>query len=117
MPRASNFACSTAAKDPPCAGRACDFPALFLAACLHDVVYDPRAGDNEERSATYAEQQLGALGVPSPIVARVATASRRTGVATRTRASQRQPGDGGDPVGVTSRSRPIEVIAVNPMVE
>ena len=43
---------------------------------------------------------------------RVATATSRTGVATMTLASQRQRGDGGDPVGVTSSSRPIEVIAV-----
>ena len=38
--------------------------ALFLAACLHDVVYDARAGDNEERSVAYAEHRLGTLGVP-----------------------------------------------------
>jgi hypothetical protein len=47
----------------------------------------------------------------------VAATTRKTGVATRTLASQRQRGDGGDPVGVTSRSRPIEVIAVKPMAE
>jgi hypothetical protein len=42
----------------------------------------------------------------------VATTTRRIGVATMTLASQRQRGDGSDPVGVTSRSRPMEVIAV-----
>ena len=35
-------------------------------------------------------------------------------MATRTLASQRQRGDGGDPVGVSSRSSPIEVSAVQP---
>ena len=39
-------------------------PALLLAAWLHDVVYDSRAADNEERSADYARAILPALGVP-----------------------------------------------------
>src|SRR6185503_12858971 len=34
-----------------------------------------------------------------------------------TLASQRQPGDGGDPVGVSSRSSPMQVSAVKPMAE
>ena len=37
--------------------------ALELAAWLHDVVYDSRAADNEERSADYARALLPALGV------------------------------------------------------
>jgi hypothetical protein len=41
-----------------------------------------------------------------------ATTTRRTGAATMTLAHQRQRGDGSDPVGVTSRSRPTEVSAV-----
>jgi len=39
-------------------GGACG-PALRLAAWLHDVVYDPRAGDNEEQSAAFARALLG----------------------------------------------------------
>ena len=43
-------------------------PALQLAAWLHDVVYDSRAADNEERSADYARAVLPALGVPSDVI-------------------------------------------------
>ena len=43
-------------------------PALQLAAWLHDVVYDSRAADNEERSADYARAVLPALGVPSEVI-------------------------------------------------
>jgi predicted metal-dependent HD superfamily phosphohydrolase len=38
----------------------------------HDVVYDPRALDNEERSAAWATRALGALGVPQAVVDEVA---------------------------------------------
>jgi predicted metal-dependent HD superfamily phosphohydrolase len=38
-------------------------PAIDLAAILHDVVYDSRAKDNEERSAEYAHEVLASLGV------------------------------------------------------
>jgi predicted metal-dependent HD superfamily phosphohydrolase len=38
--------------------------ALEVAAFLHDVIYDSRAGDNEERSADYAQEVLAGLGVP-----------------------------------------------------
>lgn len=34
-------------------------PELIFAAILHDVVYDPKAHDNEERSADYARELLG----------------------------------------------------------
>lgn len=36
---------------------------LLLAAWLHDVIYDPRAKDNEERSAEYAQEVLAGLGI------------------------------------------------------
>src|SRR4051794_1424217 len=36
---------------------------LLLATWLHDVIYNSRAGDNEERSAEYASALPAALGV------------------------------------------------------
>lgn len=41
------------------------------AAWLHDVVYDPRAADNEERSAAYAADLLQTLGQPVELIAGV----------------------------------------------
>jgi predicted metal-dependent HD superfamily phosphohydrolase len=37
---------------------------LLLAGWFHDLVYDSKAGDNEERSALEARRILAALGVP-----------------------------------------------------
>jgi predicted metal-dependent HD superfamily phosphohydrolase len=38
--------------------------AVKLAVWLHDVIYDSRASDNEERSAEYAEQLCEKLSIP-----------------------------------------------------
>jgi len=45
--------------------------AVRLAAWFHDAIYDPRAADNEERSATLARQCLPALGVAPSVVEQV----------------------------------------------
>ncbi|MDP2293187.1 MAG: hypothetical protein Q8M22_18545 [Actinomycetota bacterium] len=39
-----------------------DLPAIQLAALYHDIVYDPRATDNEARSAVLAERAAAELG-------------------------------------------------------
>jgi predicted metal-dependent HD superfamily phosphohydrolase len=39
-----------------------------LAVWWHDLVYDPRAADNEEQSANIARQRLDALGAKAPII-------------------------------------------------
>jgi predicted metal-dependent HD superfamily phosphohydrolase len=43
-------------------------PALVLAVWLHDAVYDPRAQDNEVRSAALARSLLPLLNVPADVV-------------------------------------------------
>ncbi|MEV0421698.1 metal-dependent phosphohydrolase [Streptosporangium canum] len=49
-----------------------------LAAWFHDAVYDPRRGDNEERSARLAERMLPEMGLPAAAVATVARLVRLT---------------------------------------
>lgn len=41
---------------------------LIAAIWLHDIVYDPRAADNEERSADQAEQDLAGSGLDLSLV-------------------------------------------------
>jgi predicted metal-dependent HD superfamily phosphohydrolase len=51
---------------------------LDLAGWFHDVVYDSRAKDNEERSAVVATEALHRLGLPPDRIDRVAALIRMT---------------------------------------
>ena len=44
---------------------------MELALWYHDVIYNPRASDNEARSAIYAEEDLSRLGEPKAMIDRV----------------------------------------------
>lgn len=55
-----------------------DPDAVRLAAWYHDAFYDPRASDNEERSAVLAETELTALGLADERVAEVVRLVRLT---------------------------------------
>lgn len=52
--------------------------AVQLAVWYHDAVYDPRAADNEVRSAALAVEQLTPLGLPAGLVSRVSELVRAT---------------------------------------
>jgi predicted metal-dependent HD superfamily phosphohydrolase len=52
---------------------ALDFSVIQLAAWFHDVIYDPKYQDNEEKSAEYAEVALTELSIPLATIARVKT--------------------------------------------
>lgn len=60
------------------AGHADDPDLVRLAAWFHDAVYDPRRGDNEERSAVKAERVLADTDLPPEAVAEVARLVRLT---------------------------------------
>jgi predicted metal-dependent HD superfamily phosphohydrolase len=59
-------------------GIADDPSVLQLAAWFHDAVYDPRARDNEDRSAELAAALLGPVGVPRADLERVGRLVRAT---------------------------------------
>jgi predicted metal-dependent HD superfamily phosphohydrolase len=71
-------------------GQARDLTAVRFAAWFHDAVYDPRAADNEERSAAWAERALGELGVPPATAETV----RRLILLTKTHAAEPEDSDG-----------------------
>ncbi|MCZ7649181.1 MAG: hypothetical protein M5U26_28655 [Planctomycetota bacterium] len=52
-------------------GLARDRDAVELGIWFHDVIYDPRAKDNEARSAAWAVEALRELGLPAEFGARV----------------------------------------------
>jgi predicted metal-dependent HD superfamily phosphohydrolase len=58
------------------ASHAKNLNAVKLAAWLHDVIYDSKASDNEERSAEYAERLCQELAIPES--ASVASLIRKT---------------------------------------
>lgn len=51
---------------------------IALALFFHDAVYDPRADDNEARSAALARERLSALGAPADSIERIAEAIEAT---------------------------------------
>jgi predicted metal-dependent HD superfamily phosphohydrolase len=69
------------------ADQAGDVRAVRLAAWFHDVVYDSRANDNEERSAEVALNALSRLNVPDELASRVA------GLIIATKTHEAPPGD------------------------
>jgi predicted metal-dependent HD superfamily phosphohydrolase len=48
-----------------------DRDAAILAILFHDVIYDSRRSDNEERSAALARTRLALLGLPDEVIAKV----------------------------------------------
>jgi predicted metal-dependent HD superfamily phosphohydrolase len=48
-----------------------NFPVLQFAAWFHDVIYNPKLKDNEEKSAEYAEMVLSSIKIPQSIIIQV----------------------------------------------
>ncbi len=67
-----------------------DPTALRFAAWFHDAVYDPRAKDNEERSADWARRTMSALGVASTCIISV----QRLILLTKSHRAEPQDSDG-----------------------
>lgn len=55
-----------------------NYPAIQLAAWFHDVIYNPMATDNEEKSAEYAAKVLTKLNVASSTIDAVTRMSLNT---------------------------------------
>ncbi len=66
-----------------------DYTTVQLAIWFHDVVYDPRANDNEVQSAAYARQALHELGLPERVILRVSDLILKT----VTHVSENEDGD------------------------
>lgn len=59
-------------------GRLGGGPAVQLAVWFHDIVYDPRAADNELRSADLLAEWLSPLGLPAGLLSHAAELVRST---------------------------------------
>ncbi|MCT7957848.1 hypothetical protein NG795_21560 [Laspinema sp. D3] len=57
---------------------ATDFSAIYLATWFHDIIYDPTASDNEEKSAEYAGEILPKLNLPPSTIAATQTLILKT---------------------------------------
>lgn len=57
---------------------ATDFPAIYLATWFHDIIYDPTASDNEEKSAEYAGEIFPKLNIPASTITTTQTLILRT---------------------------------------
>jgi predicted metal-dependent HD superfamily phosphohydrolase len=56
---------------PRLADQAKDLSSIQLAVWFHDAIYDPKAKDNEERSAALAHDSLLLFGIPKEIVTNI----------------------------------------------
>lgn len=50
---------------------ATDYETIEIAIWFHDVIYDPKADDNEEQSAAFARRALADMGIPAERIDRV----------------------------------------------